>query len=208
MRPVILSRPEKVATGLAVGWANAGPVMPKTPSAAIGARTVNRRGKAVRWRKAPALLRRPGVVVTGDAGAFALVEQAAIGPIGCRGAGQILLVRQFPVAGRVIGLGGHDIGAVMHPAMPALANGGSVGGTGIGHIASVGLAILVVLIAEFVAADIVAEAPDPQTGAPSLTAPPGEDFAQELLDTGFSQLSIPPSRGASAPGVSWCSVAA
>src|SRR5690606_38608483 len=137
------------------------------------------------------LFGRPGVVVTGHAWTLALVEQAAIGAVSGGGAGQIGLMGLFPGAGNVFGLARRHVGAVMHPAVPAVTNGGGIGIAGIGHIAPVGLAILIVFIAEFVAADIVAEAPDPQPRAPCLAAPPGEDFSQELRDTRFGQLSIP-----------------
>src|SRR5690606_9004948 len=188
-RPVILSRPAKLATGLAMGCAMAG--LQNTSAAAVSsglASHVSMEGAP--GRKAPrSSFRRPGAVVTDHALAFALVEQAAIGAVGRCRAGQIGLMRLFPGLGNIFGLARRHIGAVMHPAMPAIANGGGIGGAGIGDVAPVGLAVLIVFIAEGIAADIVAEAPDPQPCAPSLAAPPGEDFSQELRDTRFGQLS-------------------
>src|SRR5690606_24533922 len=111
----------------------------------------------------PLRLGRPGLIVTGDLRALATIEEAPLGAIGGGSAGEIGLMRLFPGARLILGFGGHNIGAVMHPAMPAGRNGRGVGkAAGIGHIATVGLAILIVAIAELVGADIVAEALDPE----------------------------------------------
>src|SRR6185312_10271084 len=65
------------------------------------------------------LLRRPGVIVARNARPLALVEETTVWPICQRAAGQVGLMRQLPVAWLVVLLGRRDVGAVVHPAMPA-----------------------------------------------------------------------------------------
>src|SRR3546814_358297 len=186
---MILPTPAKRATGLATGFAMPGAARRNracTTASALAAAATSLKP----WPKPTRpLLGRPGCVVTGPVGLHSLVGQDPTARIGrgrpvARG-----LMRLFSCAGGRCGIGGHDIVAVMHPAMPA---GRDVRGIGIaaaiGHVAPVCLAILIVFVGEFVAADIVAETPDPQPRAPGLAAPPGEDFSEELLDTGFGHL--------------------
>src|SRR5215217_4553407 len=186
MRPVILSRPASVATGCASGWAEAGMAKPASPMRASRARA-----RKIKRRGIDALFGRPGLVVAGDAGALALVEQAAIGAVGLGRAGQVRLVRLFPGMGDIFGIGRNDIGAVVHPTVPAGRDGRRIGVTRIGHVATVRLHVLIVAVAEFVGADIVAEALDPETGSPGLAAPPGEDFSEELLGIRLGHGTIP-----------------
>src|SRR6218665_191992 len=112
MRPVILSSPAKVATGLAMGCAHAGAASANNASPSKGTNVLDNFSKMT-WlgRNAPrSLFGRPGVVVAGNAGAFALVEQAAIRTVGSGRAGQVGLVRLFPGMGGVIGLRRHHVG--------------------------------------------------------------------------------------------------
>src|SRR5688572_13431452 len=128
MRPVILSSPEKAPTGLEMVSASAG----AAPSAASVVTMA-----AIRPVMRGGLFRRPGVVVARDARPLTLVEQAAIGAIGQCRAGKVGLMRLLPVARSVVLLARRHIGAVVHPAMPAGRDGGSLGiAAGIDHHAA------------------------------------------------------------------------
>src|SRR5690606_36140928 len=137
------------------------------------------------------LFGRPSLIIAGDARPLTLVQKAAIGTVGCGGAGQIALVRLFPGARLVFGIVGDHVGAIMHPAVPAGRNCGGICITGIGHIAAICLAILIVAVTELIGANILAETLDPEARAPSVAAPPGENFREKLLDTGVGHVSIP-----------------
>src|SRR5690606_6105522 len=148
MRPVILSSPAKVATGLAIGCASAGAAPNARPSARASPAHSRITFCWTRSGKWPTpLFGRPGLIVAGDARAFALVEQAAIGAIGCCRAGQVRLMRLFPGAGLIIGVARYNIAAMVHPAMPARRNRRCVCiAAGIGHIAPIGLAVLIIAV--------------------------------------------------------------
>src|SRR5687768_12140881 len=117
MRPVILSSPANVATGLAIGWPMLGVAKPNSASPSSGTSTLHnvRTRWAIRRKAPPSLFGRPGVVVACNTRALALVQQAAIGTV-CRGsARQVGLVRLFPRLGDILGLRRRNVGAVMHP---------------------------------------------------------------------------------------------
>lgn len=61
---------------------------------------------------------RPGLVVAGRLGTLAAGERRAGGPVGVDRAGQIRLVRLFPLTRLVVDLGRRGVDDVMNPAMP------------------------------------------------------------------------------------------
>src|SRR5690606_30120706 len=77
--------------------------------------------------------RRPGVIIPGHLRAMLVAQHRTLRSVGGGRAGQIWLVRLLPFARRIVFVRRRNVHAMMHPAMPAGRNGGSLGITVIDH---------------------------------------------------------------------------
>src|SRR3546814_6183948 len=95
----------------------------------------------------------------------------------------------LPFARRVIVLRRGNVGAVVHPAVPARRDGRGLGVTVVDHPAARNakgrVRPLVIDIAELVLADLLAEAPGKEAGADGLSIPPGEYLREEIFHMFF-----------------------
>src|SRR5262249_9474449 len=126
-----------------------------------------------------ALLRLPRLIVAGGARTRAALQEAAIGTIGIRRAGEIGLMLLLPRL-RLERRGGRRIlEGVMQPAMPVGRDAARFDRAGIDHPAAAALLRLVVAIAVLVGADIGAGEPRRPESPQGGVVPPRKEHADE-----------------------------
>src|SRR5690606_18851123 len=139
--------------------------------------------------------RRPGVVVAGHARTFLRGQHGAARPVCCGRTRQVRLVRLLPLARLVVLTARRDIGAVVHPAMPAGRDRRGFGIAVVNHPAARTpfgiLAALVIAVAEFVSADLGAVAPCVEARAQRLAVPPRKELREKGLHRFLWQDALP-----------------
>ena len=165
----------------------------------LGDRIVDRRGGGSRRREANACeqrrararaarcasarassSRRPRLVVAGHFRTLVGAEDRALRPVGGRSAGQVRQMRFFPGVRLVGVLGRRDVGALVHPAVPAGRDARGLCLAVVDDPAPVALLLAVIAVAEFVVADELAGPPGPEARAERLPVPPGEELQQKI----------------------------